>query len=56
MEAPNQRPQPDQPFPLPTNREVSTIPKATPRDENDVYWVYPSPQVSLVRMSDINLS
>lgn len=41
MPPPNQRPAPDQPFPLPTERIVSSIPKAG-TDEN---WVYPSPQM-----------
>lgn len=43
MPPPNQRPAPDQPFPLPTERITSTIPKAG--TEND-RWVYPSQQVS----------
>lgn len=41
MPPPNQRPAPDQPFPLPTNRIISNIPKAG-TDEN---WVYPSQQM-----------
>ncbi|XP_064606566.1 holocytochrome c-type synthase-like [Liolophura sinensis] len=41
MPPPNQRPAPDQPFPLPINRQVSSIPKA---DSNE-NWVYPSPQM-----------
>ncbi|KAK7100709.1 holocytochrome c-type synthase-like [Littorina saxatilis] len=41
MPAPNQRPAPDQPFALPTEREKSTIPKSGV-DEN---WVYPSQQM-----------
>ncbi|KAL8584647.1 hypothetical protein ACOMHN_002376 [Nucella lapillus] len=41
MPAPNQRPAPDQPFPLPTNRQKSTIPKA----ESDENWEYPSQQM-----------
>lgn len=40
MPPPNQQPSPDQPFPLPKEREVSTIPKA----DGD-FWVYPSAQV-----------
>jgi len=40
MPPPNQQPAQDQPFPLPTEREVSTIPKA----DGD-FWVYPSAQV-----------
>lgn len=43
MPAPNQRPSPDQPFPLPTDRIVSTIPKVG--DEHDEKWVYPSQQM-----------
>ncbi|CAP23667.1 Protein CBR-CCHL-1 [Caenorhabditis briggsae] len=42
LEHPNQKPAPDQPFPLPTNRVKSTIPKAG--TEKDT-WVYPSPQM-----------
>lgn len=38
----NQQPSPGQPFPLPTNRVTSTIPKAGTDDER---WVYPSPQM-----------
>ncbi|XP_014290689.1 holocytochrome c-type synthase [Halyomorpha halys] len=45
MHPPNQKPAPDQPFPLPTKREVSSIPKATPQFEGDNYWVYPSQQM-----------
>ncbi|KAI8773847.1 holocytochrome c-type synthase-like [Biomphalaria glabrata] len=41
MPPPNQRPAPDQPFELPIQRAVSSIPKAG-SDEN---WVYPSPQM-----------
>lgn len=39
---PNQKPSPDQPFELPTDRQVSSIPKAGSENEN---WVYPSPQM-----------
>lgn len=42
MPPPNQRPAPDQPFPLPTARQTSSIPKAG--TEND-FWQYPSQQV-----------
>ncbi|XP_071444991.1 holocytochrome c-type synthase [Hetaerina americana] len=42
MPPPNQQPAPDQPFPLPISREVSTIPKAGTKDE---FWVYPSQQM-----------
>ncbi|XP_031830239.1 cytochrome c heme lyase [Nomia melanderi] len=38
----NQQPAPDQPFPLPTDRQVSSIPKATAENE---FWVYPSQQM-----------
>ncbi|RUS84712.1 hypothetical protein EGW08_007540 [Elysia chlorotica] len=41
MPPPNQRPAPDQPFELPTERVVSSIPKA----DSDEKWVYPSPQM-----------
>lgn len=41
MPPPNQRPAPDQPFPLSTEREISSIPRAG-TDEN---WVYPSQQM-----------
>ncbi|KAL7639554.1 UNVERIFIED_CONTAM: hypothetical protein RMT77_010055 [Armadillidium vulgare] len=39
---PNQQPSPDQPFPLPTERQISNIPIAGSEDKN---WVYPSPQM-----------
>ncbi|XP_033115153.1 cytochrome c-type heme lyase-like [Anneissia japonica] len=42
MPPPNQRPAPDQPFPLDTNRQHSTIPKAGTDGET---WVYPSQQM-----------
>lgn len=43
MPPPNQRPSPDQPFSLPINRQVSTIPRGgTDKSEN---WVYPSQQM-----------
>lgn len=38
----NQNPSEGQPFPLPTNRETSSIPKA---DAGDERWVYPSQQM-----------
>lgn len=41
MPPPNQRPAPDQPFSLSTEREMSTIPKADSTD----FWVYPSQQM-----------
>lgn len=41
MPPPNQRPSPDQPFPLPTDRQKSTIPKAG----TDETWTYPSQQM-----------
>ena len=37
----NQMPSPQQPFPLSTTRESSTIPKA----DEDSTWEYPSPQM-----------
>ncbi|XP_022658059.1 cytochrome c-type heme lyase-like isoform X1 [Varroa jacobsoni] len=43
MPQPNQRPQPDQPFSLPTDRAKSTIPKADGKDGET--WEYPSPQM-----------
>ncbi|XP_069703448.1 holocytochrome c-type synthase [Periplaneta americana] len=42
MPPPNQQPAPDQPFPLPTQRQTSTIPKAGAEHE---FWVYPSQQM-----------
>lgn len=44
MPAANQKPAPDQPFPLPTERQVSTIPKVTEDGSKD-FWVYPSQQM-----------
>ena len=40
----NQQPAPDQPFPLPIDRQKSTIPKVTVEGEQK-YWVYPSQQM-----------
>lgn len=40
----NQKPAPDQPFLLPTERQVSSIPKVTPDGAKD-FWVYPSQQM-----------
>lgn len=40
----NQQPAPDQPFPLPTDRQVSSIPRAMP-DGTSEFWVYPSQQM-----------
>lgn len=40
----NQNPAPDQPFPLPKERQVSTIPKVA-EDGGREFWVYPSQQV-----------
>jgi len=42
MPPPNQRPSPDQPFSLSTERQKSTIPKASTPNET---WVYPSAQM-----------
>jgi len=42
MPPPNQRPAPDQPFLLDTNRQTSSIPKASEEGGN---WVYPSQQM-----------
>lgn len=47
MPAPNQKPAPDQPFSLPTTRQVSTIPKVTEDGSKD-FWVYPSQQVRCI--------
>lgn len=44
MPAANQKPAPDQPFPLPTERQTSTIPKVT-EDGSREFWVYPSQQM-----------
>lgn len=43
MSPPNQLPAPDQPFPLSTHREKSSIPKAT-SDKGET-WEYPSAQM-----------
>lgn len=40
----NQNPAPGQPFPLPTERQVSSIPKVTEDGKPD-FWVYPSQQM-----------
>lgn len=40
----NQNPAPGQPFPLPTERQVSSIPKVT-SDGTKEFWVYPSQQM-----------
>ncbi|XP_041357260.1 holocytochrome c-type synthase-like [Gigantopelta aegis] len=42
MPPPNQRPSPDQPYPLPVERQLSRIPKAGKENE---FWVYPSQQM-----------
>lgn len=44
MPAANQKPAPDQPFPLPTDRQISNIPKVTEDGSKD-FWVYPSQQM-----------
>jgi len=44
MPPPNQRPAPDQPFLLSTDREKSSIPKAT-EDGSHETWTYPSEQM-----------
>jgi cytochrome c heme-lyase len=41
MPPPNQQPSPGQPFPLPTERQKSSIPKAGTNET----WVYPSQQM-----------
>lgn len=43
MPPPNQRPAPDQPFPLSTTRQESSIPKADGKEGEK--WVYPSQQM-----------
>lgn len=40
----NQQPAPDQPFPLPTDRQTSSIPKVT-EDGSIQFWQYPSQQM-----------
>ena len=45
MPAANQKPAPDQPFPLSKKRQVSSIPKTTDNPEKLEFWVYPSQQV-----------
>jgi len=47
MPPPNQRPAPDQPFPLPIDRQKSSIPKAgaVSEDGKQETWVYPSQQM-----------
>lgn len=46
MPAPNQQPAPDQPFSLSTNRERSTIPKASEcTNDKIITWEYPSAQM-----------
>lgn len=47
MPAANQKPAPDQPFPLPTDRQVSSIPKAIVKEGESQFWQYPSQQVSI---------
>lgn len=42
MPPPNQQPSTGQPFPLPTERQVSSIPKI---GESKEFWVYPSQQM-----------
>ena len=44
MPPPNQQPSPDQPFHLPTDRQISSIPKVTEDGKPD-FWVYPSQQM-----------
>lgn len=45
MPAANQQPSPGQPFPLPTNRQTSSIPRAIPSPEGKTFWEYPSQQM-----------
>lgn len=51
MPAPNQKPAPDQPFSLPTVRQVSSIPKVTEDGSKD-FWVYPSQQVCVKTLNN----
>lgn len=41
----NQQPSPGQPFALPTERQLSTIPRAIPAPDGKEYWEYPSQQM-----------
>lgn len=41
----NQQPSPGQPFPLPTERQLSSIPRAIPSPEGKEFWEYPSQQM-----------
>ncbi|XP_070504464.1 holocytochrome c-type synthase [Chironomus tepperi] len=41
----NQQPSPGQPFPLPTERVTSSIPRAVPSPEGKTHWEYPSQQM-----------
>lgn len=50
MEPANQRPAPDQPFILPTERQTSSIPKAVVKEGESPFWQYPSQQVSKIHI------
>jgi len=41
----NQKPSPDQPFTLPTDRQLSSIPRAIPGPDGKPFWEYPSQQM-----------
>lgn len=41
----NQQPSKDQPFPLPTERQLSSIPRAVPGPDGKPFWEYPSQQM-----------
>lgn len=41
----NQQPAKDQPFSLPTERQLSTIPRAVPGPDGKPFWEYPSQQM-----------
>lgn len=41
----NQKPAPDQPFPLSTERQLSNIPKAIVKEGENQFWMYPSQQM-----------
>lgn len=45
MEPANQKPAPDQPFLLPTDRQTSSIPKSNVQEGDSQFWQYPSQQV-----------
>jgi cytochrome c heme-lyase len=52
----NQQPAKDQPFPLPTERQLSSIPRAVPGPDGKDRWEYPSQQVELISLYFMNQS